>query len=118
MNAIARLTIKLAELSLRDLRPNPTDIAELHALLIAARACASAVNDPPDQPMPPGVTLLEGRPAGRPFEAQDTEHAGRLKALQAAASLGYAERLQRALKREGHTLTLAAAITVAKEMRR
>ena len=32
MNAIARLTIKLAELSLRDLRPNPTDIAELHAL--------------------------------------------------------------------------------------
>ena len=52
-----------------------------------------------------------------PFADQDAEHADRLKALQSVALMAYAEKLQRALTNQGHSITLAAAITVAKEMR-
>lgn len=101
MNAIEHLTIKLAETSLMQEHPSVKDYDELRALLIAARTEAPEANDPPDWPDP----------------TSDADHAARLDRMQRDSNvLAYAEKLRHALSNQGHSLTLAAAITVAKAM--
>lgn len=121
MNTIDRLTIKLAEMTLAPAHASQADVDELRALLIAARSDRlGEANDPPEWPQEAALLSSSSeRHAGRPFEAQDADHAARLGCLKRDSNvLAYAEKLRASMAGQGLDFSLADTIAVAKDMLR